>query len=245
MALVVKNEFVGVNRDAAELYVKNTTGAYNVTTNPTGYGTPNTQVTDLTKIIFTLSSYTDKEVYKFLASSISNVTNGNTITITSETLGADAGLRFEDGMYDFNEYDVTNSNLTFTTASAGNSFINLTAPINQTQFDTFNVLVDNNNNVYNIDKSIPFNANRIDVVEPLITGITTLSFGYRSNLAILNATAMDYELGQMSTSICGCKEEESLIKLYFHKAMAQIAKDNQDYQRANILVSGTFNRSCC
>ncbi len=245
MALIPKNEFIEVNRDATEFKVRNITGAYNVSTNPNGYGTPNDGASTIPKIIFTLSSYSDEEVYSFVAPSVADVIAGNTITITPDLLGAEAGMRFDDGMYDFNEYDVTNSALAFSIAGAGNKFVDVTTPITLTQFNTYNVVVDNNNNVYNIDKNQAFNTNRLNIVEQLKTGVTSLAFGYRSNLAILNTTEMDYELGQQGSSCCGCKAEQSLINLYFHKAMAEIMRDNQDYKTANTLVSGTFNRGCC
>lgn len=245
MALVPKIEFQSINRDASEMYIKNITGAYNAVTNPTGYGTPNTGLSDISKIIFTVSSFTDAEVYSYDTEPKADVVAGSVIVITPEKLGAEAGYSFEDGVYDINEYDVTTATLSIDTASAGNKFITLSTPIIEAQYDEYNVLIDNNDNIYNINKTVLFNANRIDTIEQLKAGITSLAFGYRANVKAEVTVSMDYNLGTLATEECGCHEEERLIKLYFHKAMARIAMDNQDYKRANTLISGTFNRSCC
>jgi hypothetical protein len=243
--LVIKNQFLRVSRDATELFVKDTTGLYEAALNPNGYGTPNITVAQISKIIFTLSDYVTSTVYDYLYPDINAVLAGEELTITPQNLDAPANYVFEDGAYDLNEYVVSVDLFDILLATAGGKIVQLSTPVTQTYLYQFDSIIDNNGNIYNIDKTGTFVATVINTVEPLIAGITTLQPVYRANLKFLNATALQYDIAREAAQACKPKAGTSkAVILTYNMIAADIAFQMEDYNTANILVSQSFNSIC-
>jgi len=245
MALVVKNQFIKVSRDATQLFIKDITGIYNATLNLTGYGTPNLTSAQISKVLFTLSDYFTNTVYKYLYPNTTAVVAGEQLTITPQNLGAPASYVFEDGAYDLNEYVVSVDLFNILAATAGGNIVQLNTAVTQSYLHQFDSIVDNNNNIYNINKTGAFVGTVINTVEPLIAGITTLQPVYRANLKFLNSTALNYDIARESASPINPKAGTSKAVIMTYNLIAGgIAFDNGDYTTANKLVSQGFNSIC-
>lgn len=245
MALEVKTSYIGTNKDATELYIKDSTGLYG-TYNLTGYGTPNIDPTDISGFIFTLANFTDAVNYKDTVEVKVDVIAGKELIITPTKLGAtEANLKFEDGAYDLNQYVLLTQALAIATATAEASSVQLSTPITEDFYNSIDAIIDNNNNIYQIDKTVTFNADFIYVIEPLETGITAISGAVRNNLKFIITTKIDYLLGQLaSQGTCKCPSNSKAMKVFYNKEMAKIAFDNSDYTTANLLISTAFNSYC-
>jgi hypothetical protein len=245
MALVVKNQFIEVSRDATELFIKDTTGLYNATLNPNGYGTPNITVAQIDKIIFTLSDYVTSTVYDYLYPDTDAVVAGEQLTITPQNLGAPASYVFEDGAYDLNEYVVSVDEFDILDAVEGGNIVQLDTAVTEEYLYQFDSIIDNNGNIYNIDKTGTFVGTVINTVEELEAGITTLQPCYRGNLKFLNKTAIQYDIAREAAAYCKPKAGTSkAVILTYNMIAAEIAFDMEDYATANKLVSQSFNSIC-
>jgi len=102
------------SRDCKSLLFTETTGAYNVTSNPTGWGAPNELTSDAVSAVLNivLPSSTSVNINLF-TSSYPSVNKTLEYTITSATLGLAANLKLDDGLYVFT-YTVVTGTTTYT-----------------------------------------------------------------------------------------------------------------------------------
>lgn len=240
----VSTQFIGVNKDATELYIKDTTGLYVAGVNDGGY--TSVQIADIKEIIFTISDLSSSTVYSYKTEPINDVVSGKQITVTPAKLGAtEEGLKFEDGVYDLNEYVVSNDVFSLTAATAGNKFFTLSVAVTEDYLSQFDSVVDNNGVIYNIDKTQTFNATTVYTVEALVGTITVINPTFRANVKFYNTTAFDYRLGQLAASYCTpCSNGQTTIDTLYHKIMGEIAFEQGDYTVANKLISLSFNSYC-
>jgi hypothetical protein len=244
MALKVKPEYVGIDKAGNNITIKDATGAYVPVTNPEGYGLPNLDVSDIDSIVFTLSAFSDDTVYKLTDTVIADVVAGEPITLNAQNLADQVdALQFEDGVYDLNEYVFVTDTFDIFEANLGENNIILSTPITEEYLNTFDSITDQAGNIYNIDKSKPFSATTIYLVEELLVNATTIRIGYRANIKFLNTRNFDYILGKQTTNCKPCGKQTS-INILYNKIMAEEAFRQEDYLLANKLISGEFNNYC-
>lgn len=259
MALETKIEFVGVDSTGRVITVKDVTGLYNSTTNPTGYNTPNLNITDIDNILFTISEYDSDTVKKLrfvrvsdpnhpeylLQPSINDIANGNeNVEFTSITLGITEpqnGLKaFSDGVYDINMYTLFGQ--TAGTGNRGDKIIfgsGFTSIYNDIDF------IEINNNIYTIDKSIPVDDSILTLVEELKDDVNEFYQAYRANVKGMNSAASDCcgneEAGKLAEKDCNCNKDKfnTLFKLWMYKIAATIDFNCDNYKRANDLLKAS------
>jgi hypothetical protein len=97
--------------DCKSIIFTETTGAYNVTTNPTGWGTPNATIAQVTEATLTIENLTTAVIYDDITIT-PNSTNSST-TITTQDLevgGVSIGdITLPDGLYEFTYTVIANT----------------------------------------------------------------------------------------------------------------------------------------
>lgn len=257
--LQTKLEFIGVDSTGRVITVKDITGLYNSVTNPTGYGSPNLEISDIDSILFTISEYDSDTLYKLrfirvsdpnhpeylitpsiddIASGVSNVEFTSIVLNINEALD---GLRaFDDAVYDINMYTLFGQ--TNGTGVLGQKIItgtNLDTIYNTVDF----IVVDNN--IYTIDKSVESDPNSLTLVESLKENVTSFYQAYFSNVKGINGAASDccgnQEAGKLAEKDCNCSQDkfDSLFKLWMYKIAATIDFNCGNYKRANDLLKAS------
>lgn len=241
MALKVKTEYVGIDKNGSNISIKDATGYYIPELNPTGYGNPNLPVNQIDSVVFTISNYNTSEVLKFTAPSIPDVVSGKEIILNANNLiGGLNTLQFEDGAYDLNEYVFVTDSFIISEAELGTPFVIVENTLTQDYLFKYDSIQDQLGNIYNIDKTKPFNANVIYLVEELLAEATTIKIGYRANSKFLNTRDFDYILGRQ----CLSRKDNVILDIFYHKQMAIHMFNEGDYQVANKLISKQFNTYC-
>lgn len=250
MALKVKTEYKGIDKGGTTITVKDVTGLYSPD-NLTGYGLPNLDLDDINSIIFTLSAFAKKDTYSLTFTddlSITDIVTGKEVTLTAENLaGKDHLIMFEDGVYDLNEYVTVTDEYAIDEAKTGEIYIKLVDTLpSEAYLNHFDSVVDQDGNIYQIDKTKPFNSIIIPLTEELTEDVTDFYFAYRANDKFLNTRGFDYNIAyEASKCGCSCDSESIAVNLTVHKMMANIMFERGDYASTNKLISEPFNRKCC
>lgn len=261
MALETKVQWLNVDSTGRVITVKDNTGAYNSTTNPTGYGTPNPEVSDINSILFTISEYDSSKINKvkfvrtvdanhpeyLINPSVDDIANGIVnVELTSIILGistAEEGLKdFNDGIYDINMYTLMDE-VASIDGDKGTKII--TGTNLNLVYDEVDYIIANDI-VYKIDKSIPIESTSLTLITNLEDDITAFNPAYHSNVKALNDAASDCcgtkEAGRLAEEDCGCgcndSKFDSLFKMWMYKIAAQIDFNCGNYSKANDLLKG-------
>lgn len=257
--LKTKLEFVDIDKTGGIITIKDSTGIYSIT-NPEGYGFPNASVGDMNKIIFTISQYNSDEIYKqtyvrvadplypeyLTTPTINQITAGTPIEFSSISLNQSSiFIPFEDGVFDFNMYNVMTTAKTGVVAAQGNPFITGSGLDTYLVYDS--ILV--NEKLYDIDKTKNSNGGTILFLVQELEDSSTLFYpAYRANMKALTdkatTTCLYNKVGKLALD-CGCNSstKEILADIELFRWAAQYAFDNQDYIKATELIVSA-QRAC-
>lgn len=265
MSLIPKIEIVEVDSASSNIVVRDITGEYSID-NTGGYGGSNILVSNISDIIFTISSYDSNKVdsLRFVRTSdvnhpeyltlptINDITNGTPVNINSVNLNItkpNQGLKaFPDGVYDINMY-VANNSLFNIVGNKGDSFVTSSTGGMDAVFNLYDgILIDNN--IYTINRNIPSNANILYLEKPLKENATTFKGVYQGNVKMysdnLGKKCIVNAVGNLSLEDCGCKKEEDLLfKYMMFTIAAQLEFDCGNYEKANDLLVGVYRGCGC
>lgn len=241
MALKVKTEYVGIDKNGSNITVRDSTGIYSPN-NLTGYGLPNIDVDDIIKFIFTLSSFSTEELYRLDITDVEDIVSGKEVLMNAEILAGELNtLQFEDGVYDLNEYVIVNDDLEVAQANEGDTFIILSNSVTQEYLYKFDTVLDDTGKIFTIDKSKPFSSTMIYLTEELKSDVESFNLGYRANAKFLITRGFDYA---MANQVCKPCSKNTSVDILYHKVMAEMSMERGDYAAANKLISESFNRYC-
>lgn len=260
MALVTKESFLNIDKTGTRIFIQEDTGAFNVSTNPEGWGFPNTEIGDINKIIYVLTQYSSNQTARqtyvrvadplhpeyLLTPTINQITSGTTVEINSMLLGiSPVPLPFDDGVFDLNVYHVLTVPKTGVIIATGNTMITGTGLSTYVQYDS--VLV--GDRLYDIDKSKPNSDTVLFLVQEIQEPATSFNPTYRANVKFINTldteVCVNNKAGKLASD-CGCDDSDKAFKLYtikgFQWAANKLLQDNNMVE-ANKLIR-TANKLC-
>lgn len=265
MALKTKLSIDSVDSTGRIFNIHDSTGIYDLSTNDTGYGFPNPEVSDIDSIVFTISRYKEDKLHsvKYVRSldplnpefltipSIEDIANGTEVNINSITLGIttpEEGLKtFADGVYDITMYTILGPGYSITVSGdKGNKEIignGLDIIFNNYFYINFN------NIIYTIDKSRGTNAGEnLYLIEDLKDDIVNEQINpvLFSNKKALNDAGSNCCISNGSGKLvldsccspCESKFEKAFFKLILYKMVAKINFNLCNYDKANDLLDG-------
>lgn len=230
MTLVRKSTLQSVSTDGKNIIVKETTGAYDASTNPGGFGTPNPDTTFFQLIILKLL-YIDGSITYLATASASDFLGGSNYSINSGLLPSPADYPFKDGVLQVTSY--ASSTLVTVVGTAGNKFITGSLA----NFVAADAIVDSGNVVYLIDKTQTNTSGTIYLTTALLTTITQARVGYAASCyAMINAGFICKMVNAIGGTAESCNEDENALPLYdllVKKFQADFAFAAGDYVNAN------------
>jgi len=245
MPLVPKISVITVNTATGKsITLQDTTGVYNVTTNPGGYGTPNYATTDLDWALLWFRNYKDTTYTKQkLTSLISILGSGQAIA------GFTDGI-FDDGTWEVKYYPVVAHPVTpgvdtAITWTVGSKVFNL-ASADTLLAGVSAILVKNLSEeiLYFLDPDIPATNTQATVTEVLPSaGTGNVAFAYEADTRFLETYAADNCIATKTGLIvkeCSCFDPE-MQKLYLMMGKREGATihfvEKQNYQAAHDLIT--------
>lgn len=270
MALKTKLSVDSVDSTGRIFNIHDSTGLYNASTNTGGYGFPNTEISDISSIVFTVSKYkTDKicsvkyvRIYDplkpehLISPTIPEIANGKEINLTSTILGIttpEEGLKeFKDGIYDITMYTILNAIGPVTNGTKGSYKLSIN---DASVFDDY-FYINIGDNIYTIDKSKtnstvdnlslytiePLKEDYVDAEISLVNFANEKAFNdANTNCCIENGS---YKLIlDKCCNPCEDKFEKIFFKLIMYKMVARINFNMCNYDKADELLDGS-SRGC-
>lgn len=232
MALIRKSTLQSVSTDGKNIIVKETTGAYNVSTNPGGYGSPNPTTGFFSLVVLKLT-YLDGSTTYLATADAAGFIGGSNYSINSTLLPVPADYAFKDGVLLITSYAC--SNLETVVGTVGNKFITGSASLGD--FLDGTVVVDPNNVIYTIDNTQTNTSSIVYITTPLLTTITQARVGYiASCYAMVNAAFLCKMVNAIGGMAETCNENNDSLPLYdilVKKFAADFAFAAGDYVNAN------------
>jgi hypothetical protein len=246
MSLTRELTIVSTSKDGREIVIQDSTGAYHVTTNPTGYGTPNRATTDTVFLYTTVTRYDNG----FVASGHKNpgdlaILTGANYTLTMADMGGVATTPFPDGVLKIATYlmtDVVEATRTSAKVIEGADLSTLLLADSIAVFGEDGIPV-----FIAIDTSKPNLSTKIYLIKDVcIDGFTEVYPAYSSSEVVLNMaageSALVTEIGKYADE-GGCTDKDlELMLLYREKIAAEIKFSCKNYSAANLLAYSLYTR---
>lgn len=257
MSLKKKLSLIEFDATGTIIKIKESTGLYDSTENPDGYGGPNISISDILKIIFTASRFNSEVVHSVVFArsfdpdyplyitdpSIDQVANGASIQLNSIMLGmneASEGLvPFRDSVWDINQYSVTEE-VTGVVGNEGQPFIT---------GNGFSEIIDNcdailvDDMLYDIDKSKPSSGGTvIYLTEELQSSTVSFEPAYRANLKVLMDSQTQYGTRELAVKSArkNTSARETAYEVIVHLSAAHDAMDCGSYDEANWNINESY-----
>jgi len=239
MALTTKLTVVSTSKDGKTITVKDTTGLYDATTNPGGYGAPNPSIPGLAKIEFYVESFgsttlTHKtEITETTSPDIATTAGGADTPLIPGLFGENTPTaRFEDGVLQVSMITLLSSRAM--TGTAGTKEVAANALI------TLGTGLFLNGVYYYIDQTKVNTTSLVYLTTPLLSNVTAgQPFYLATTYAFSNAGAkccIATQTGRLVEDSCSTEQEELLFRLFNYTLAAETAFSLKNYSKADDLA---------
>lgn len=255
MALELKPISGGFDKTGAQLFIIDGTGVYS-TSNPGGYGFPNTAVGDINRLVFTASNFNSKDIIiqtyvrvadplhpEWMTSpTINQITSGTPIVMSSMNIinPTPFPVPFSAGVVDINMYAILNTVKTGVVGLEGNPYVEGNGLDAFLVYDSVYI----NNKLYDIDKTKSTSGGTVLwFIQELTEDATQFSPAYRGNLKVLNDKPLVEKLYNTAAkqAMC-CGDDWCDLMLNLHRELAQISFEAGDNGTASTLLG---KHNCC
>lgn len=230
MGLARKITLQSVSTDGRNIIIKDTTGAYDASTNLGGYGTPNPAVGFFSRVIFKVA-YLDGSLSYLATSGAADVLSGSAYSVNAFIATPPSNYPFKDGVALLSSY--AGSGLETVTGVSG--AMSITGSL--ADFLLGDSVIDPNDNVYLIDKNQSNTSSIIYLTSPLMGGITQARASYTASCYVMVYAQficlLESAVGAMA--VC-CNEDnmsETLQDMLLKKFAADFDFANSNYASAN------------
>lgn len=245
MALVPKISVVTVdNTTGTSITLQDTTGAYNVSTNPGGYGSPNIATTDLDWALLWFRNYADTDYTK------EKLTSLTALLASGENIEGFTDGIFDDGVWEVKYYPIVAHPIspgvdTTITWTVGSKTFNLTTA-STVLAGASAILIKNldTEKLYFLDPAVPASSTQATVTEVLPSAGTGLvAVAYEADTRFLESHAADDCIAIKTGLIvkeCSCfdPEMQEMLLRYGKREAADIHFTvKQNYQAAHDLIT--------
>ena len=244
-------------KNATTISVQDTTGLYNATTNPGGYGSPNAGIP--TMVGFRIRTWDCRDPYGYLLISDNTLINNliNTgLALSMSNFGLTKG-HFSSGVHHVKYYPLEMINVTVSLTNGSKEVQVSSGTLPNTWDVNYIGIVFGTSpaKVFNIDRTQPITSTTFYLTEPWSgsTGIeTAVRIAPEADLKILvsepaNACLVS-RIGQLAMNNCSCDATESdkLTRLTMWMFASKINFDCKDFKGAhNLLVSVELECHAC
>lgn len=257
MALITKFVKVAQAQDNKSVTFDDTTGAYDGTTNPGGYGTPNPAYTAILKTVLQITNLkTDSVSYHIVdetdAQDLANPAETNLLTLDSYYIGQTAfgedTVAILDGTFQIKYVPIVVDGITI---GATNGSVVVTGTSLTTVFANYSVIYFDGK-LYEIDKVNGFTADSMRLKTAYVgtTGSYSAQTGSMALLKFgLNGVANNTLISSIG-QITSCSDTEELMDVLLFKFGSDAKEqcnDIEGYQKIIDGINGYFNNgvSCC
>lgn len=245
MPLAPKISIINVDKILAQtVTLQDTTGAYNASTNPDGYGTPNYATSDVNWAILYFRNYSDEP---YLIQKLSDPTG--ILGSGQNFSGLSGGGIFKDGIWEVKYYPViahpvtpgVDTTITWTPGSKTFSL----ASANTLLAGTIGIIIKDISDIkiYFLDPNVPLTSNTATVTELLPgTGTGLLAITYQADTRFMMPAAADDCLAKTTGKVikdCSCFTPE-MQELYLRMGKrngVDIHFTQGNYQAAHDLIT--------
>lgn len=243
MALSRKITLQSVTTDGKGIIIKDTTGVYDVSINPGGYGTPNPERTDFVVASIKVA-YLDGSLSWLYTSDATALLSGDAFTITSNLLIPVPGdYPFKDGVLLLTTYAGLES--VTITGNAGDTMI---TGDDLSTFEGADSVIDDSGTTYIIDQSYDnnYDTGPIHLTTPITTEMDEASPGYAASCYVMVYAEMVCKLTAAVGSMAQqCNEDgwsAALGDLLVKKFAADFDFGSADYWAAQNNISTSLNK---
>lgn len=228
-----------VSTDGKTITIKDTTGAYDVDTNPTGYGTPN-PATTFFSIVAIKAAYLNGSLSWLFTTDTPDFLSGSNYAITSGLLPTPGDYPFIDGVMYLNS--IAGSALETVTGTLGD--YQITGSLGD--FVDGDSIIDSNNIVYTIDTAQANDSTTIYLTTPLLSTITQARAAYSAGCYVMvNAEFVCKLMGAVGSMAQTCNEDgwsAPLGDMLVKKFSADFEFAGGDYNGANETIITGINK---
>lgn len=239
MGLTRKLTLQSVSTDGRTITIRDTTGAYNLDTNPTGYGTPN-PATTFFAFVAIKAVYLNGSLSWLFTTDAPDFLSGSNYSITSALLPTPGDYPFIDGVLYLTSYAASTPETV--TGTIGDTQI--TGSL--TDFVGADSIIDTANNVYIIDTTQANDSSTIYLTTPLIATITQARASYSAGCYVMvNAEFVCKLTSAVGSMAQTCNEDgwsAPLGDLLVKKFAADFEFASADYNGAQQSITSAINK---